>query len=151
MPFPVVATGQYADASVSEEKLTTEVRTKLNRAAGEAVTYTLTLAEPLSAWTCVRTNADGLAMRCTNAAEHQQTLLGVTTQAGTAGEAVRVAVQGRVTDSSFTRFTPGAILFVGADGTLVNTPPLTGYMQVVGSVMASDELAIMPGFAILQE
>ena len=46
MPFPVVATGQYADDSVSESKLTPAVRTKLNRAAGENVTYTLTLAEP---------------------------------------------------------------------------------------------------------
>lgn len=150
MPFPVVATGQYADNSVSEAKLTPAVRTKLNRAAGENVTYALTLAEPLSAWVCVRTNADGDALTCTNAAEFQQDLVGITTQAGTAGETVTVITQGRATDSSFARFAVGDALFVGEDGTLTNTPPNSGYIQVVATVIATDEIAVLPGLAILQ-
>lgn len=151
MPFPVVATGQYADNSVSEEKLTEAVREKLNRAAGEVVAYAMTLAEPLAAWVCVRTNATGAAVRCTNAAEQQQQFVGITTQAGAAGDVVTVVAQGRVTDSSFTRFTPGEVVFIGADGTLTATPPESGYSQIVATVIAEDELAVQPGAAILRD
>ena len=151
MPFPTVQTGQVADASISEAKLSFDVQHKLNRADGERITFPMTLAESLAAWVCVRTNLDGELIRCTNAAAHQQACIGVTTQAGTAGEAVTVLAQGRATDSSFSRFAVGDVLFVGSDGTLTAIPPNTGYIQVVATVIAAEELAVLPGLAMLQE
>ena len=151
MPFPTVQTGQVADASISEPKLTEAVREKLNRAAGESVTYSMTLAEPLSAWSCVRADVNGHAILCTNAAECQQTLLGVTTQAGANGDAVTVIAQGRASDSSFARFPHGFPLFIAENGSLTPSPPARGYVQIVATVIAANEIAVLPGGTILQE
>lgn len=149
MPFPTVQTGQIADASISESKLTAEVRERLNRVAGETITFTRILAEPLSAWTCVRADATGKLVRCTNAAEHQQAFLGLLMQAGLTDDPVMILAQGRALDTSFSRFAIGDVVFIGNDGTLTNQKPFSGYMQIVGSVMANNELVVMPAMAIL--
>lgn len=149
MSFPTVQTGQVADASISELKLSAAVRQKLNRAAGENITLSMMLAEPLSAWTCVRADSAGRLIRCTNAAEHQQTFLGLLMQAGASDDHVMVLTQGRASDASFLRFTIGDVLFIGDDGMLTNQKPLTGYMQIVGSVTATQEIVLMPAMAIL--
>ena len=113
------------------------------------IRYSRFAAEILSAWVCVRCDSEGRLIRGDNCVENQDLLLGVLMHAVCEGEIGTVLQQGIVTDSSFSRFAPGDVIFVGNDGTLVNTPVSMGFLQIVGRMIAVDTIAFRFGTAVL--
>ena len=84
-------------------------------------------------------------------AENLQPIAGLGAQAGANGDAVTVIAQGRASDSSFARFPHGVPLFIAENGSLTPSPPARGYVQIVATVIAANEIAVLPGGTILQE
>lgn len=100
-----------------------------------------TSAGTLHAHRIVKYDANGkLEVVDPTALAHVNTAIGMSLQAGTTDSYVNVARFGRITDSSFA-FTPGARLYIGADGVPVESLPVGAvFMQAVGRARTATEI-----------
>lgn len=57
--------------------------------------------------------------------------LGMSTNAGNIGQSVSVRTSGKLYSAALS-LTPGLLVFLAASGTLTQTPPTSGYSQVIG-------------------
>lgn len=73
----------------------------------------------------VVTNASGLLEYATNTnTAHANQAVRLTTQAGALGDTITVLVSGRMTEPSWA-WTPGGALYVGTNGLMTQTPPVS--------------------------
>lgn len=69
------------------------------------------------------------------------TLLGITTQATTAGDTPTVVVYGDLTEGSWT-WTPGQYVYLGANGQLTQTPPTTGTAYILATAVTATHIFV---------
>ena len=81
---------------------------------------------------------------------HCSRLAGVTLAAVAAGATARVSVNGLVRSGGWT-WTPGAPVFVGANGDLTQTAPATGFAQPIGTAVAVDAIQVRIGQAVRRD
>lgn len=67
--------------------------------------------------------------------------LGISTNAGNIGEPVTVRIAGRF-QSNALALTPALLVFLAASGTLTQTPPASGFSQVVGYATDANTLIL---------
>lgn len=72
---------------------------------------------------------------------HAGRLVGVTLNAAASGGDVRVLPAGPVVEPSWA-WTPNAPVFLGSAGALTQTPPTTGFSQVVGTALSLTKLLV---------
>jgi len=75
-------------------------------------------------------------------ASHRGLVCGITVQAATIGNSGSVRFLGAMTDASWNW--TGPLLFAGSGGTLVESPPATGFSQAIARVESADTLFINP-------
>lgn len=68
---------------------------------------------------------------------------GISQQAGAAGSSITVLQNGPMTEATWT-WTPGLPLFVGANGTLTQTVPISGVMQEVAIAYTATMIVVQP-------
>ena len=68
-------------------------------------------------------------------------MLGITTGAAAAGDAINVQASGEMTEVSW-NWTPGLPVFLGTNGLLTQTPPVSGFQLVLGVAISPTKLAI---------
>lgn len=91
-----------------------------------------TAAEPISALRAVSESPDGVRYVDPSDDTSVAGLLGVSISGGDIGASIRIkAVRGDTLDNNLWNWEPGFV-FVGASGTLTQTPPTTGWEIVVG-------------------
>lgn len=66
---------------------------------------------------------------------------GITVNSVSSGQQVQVISQGIIEDQSFS-YTPGNSLFYNFEGVIVETPPTTGFFQLIGRVETSTRIYI---------
>lgn len=76
-------------------------------------------------------------------AQHFGRLVGITTHAALAGESVAVQVVGKMTEPLWS-WDLSRPVFLGATGQLTQTPPVTGFVLVVGMPITAQSLFINP-------
>lgn len=74
---------------------------------------------------------------------HRGLVCGITTTAASAGNNGTVRFLGAISDDSWNW--TGPAIFIGPSGTLVETPPASGFSQVIARVESSDTIFIEPG------
>lgn len=78
---------------------------------------------------------------------HADAVVGLTVTSGLAGESVVVQTTGDVVETSWA-WTPGPV-WVGDNGMPTQTPPTTGWLQLLGVALGSTRLVLTPRQAIL--
>ena len=78
---------------------------------------------------------------------HMSRIAGVTLASVAAGNVARVSVNGLVRFNGWT-WTPGAPVFVGKNGDLTQSPPVTGFVQKIGIATGMDALLVGLGILI---
>lgn len=68
-------------------------------------------------------------------------VLGITINAALLGAAVDVQATGEIDEVSWS-WVPGQPVYVGANGSLTQTPPATGFIQAVGMAVAPTKLVV---------
>lgn len=68
-------------------------------------------------------------------------VLGITINAALLGAAVGVQATGEIDEVSWS-WVPGQPVYVGANGSLTQTPPATGFIQAVGMAVAPTKLVV---------
>jgi hypothetical protein len=69
--------------------------------------------------------------------------IGVAQQGGNAGTSINVVSYGPASDSGWT-WTPYQPVFLGGDGALTQTPPVTGISFIVGFALSTTEIFVRP-------
>ena len=85
----------------------------------------------ISALKCVRVFNGTASVVSSNTVGDAGSIVGVTTVAGNAGNTITIQTSGPLTDASFS-FVEGQI-WCGGDGSLTQTPPVSGFNQVIGT------------------
>lgn len=80
---------------------------------------------------------------CSNEPDHAGSVIGITKNAANPGEGLVIVTSGIMDEPSWS-FTPGAV-FVGLDGSLVQEPPQTGFVQQVGVAVSATRLIVSLG------
>ena len=110
-----------------------------------AVALSRRAAGALSGHRCVSAMADGrIAYTHPDDPQSMATLLGITLGAGLDGDDVNVAAFGLVTEPTWA-WTPGAALYVGANGALTETPPDEGLLRRVGVAVTGTQIHVAVG------
>lgn len=78
---------------------------------------------------------------------HADAVIGLTVTAASAGTNVTVQTTGDVVESSW-NWTPGPV-WVGDNGLPTQTPPTTGWLQLLGVALGSTRLVLTPRQAVL--
>lgn len=100
--------------------------------------------QPLSGQRAVALDANGRWVYADPAdAELIERCVGLTKTAGLAGERLAVVTFGEWTEPSWA-FAPGAV-YVGATGTLVQAPPLSGGVLRIGTALSATTLLVAVG------
>lgn len=111
----------------------------LNGAQGEGLV--LVAGENLSAGRAV-VKLDGLAYYYQpSEATHAGKVVGITRTSGSLGASVTISSSGRITDASFAGL-ENQVLWVGADGELQTSIPLTGNVQKAGIGIGNNQVFI---------
>jgi len=124
-----------------------QVGTGVNSVINTAVT-----AGSLAQYTCVKVNASGKLEACqASSTASCNACVGVLLDAATGADAeVRYMLQGVIISSAF-QFTPGAALYIGANGAITAADPSadasSAFIQRIGTVLASNiiQIGIQPG------
>lgn len=110
-------------------------------AANAGQLLNLIAGQALSALRVVRM-VDGSAVYANSSdASQAGQAVGVTTQAAASGAVVSVRRDGRMSDSSW-NWTYGNPVYFNSTGALTQTPPSTGFVQVVGFPLGTTELIV---------
>ena len=92
---------------------------------------TATAGGTISALKCVKVFNGTASVVSSNTVVDAGSVVGVATVAGTIGSTITIQTAGPLTDPSF-NFVEGQI-WCGADGSLTQTPPASGFTQVIGT------------------
>lgn len=76
-------------------------------------------------------------------AAHNGLCVGISTQAAAAGGTVAVQVFGPMAEPGWV-WTPNQPIYVGGDGVLTQTPPVTGWLQRVAVALTSTKIFVDP-------
>lgn len=91
-----------------------------------------TAGESLSGHRMVTTNSSGEIIYASNlSSAHSGRVIGMTTGAAAMGATATVQTAGPITESSWA-WTPGSLLWIGANGQVGGMPPVTGWVQAIG-------------------
>jgi len=104
-----------------------------------------TAAVPIGAFKAVAFRPDGLLEPADHDnAVHPSRLAGVTLASAISGTAARVCAGGLARFNGWT-WTPGASVFVGRNGDLTQTVPVTGFAQPIGNALGPDAIQVRIG------
>lgn len=96
----------------------------------------------LSGHRCVRaTSLSGVNYADTSTPAHAQQVLGITLGAASSGASITVVAAGEVIEPSWS-WTPLAPIFAGPGGTLVQTPPVGGWLRVLGFATSPTSMVV---------
>lgn len=103
---------------------------------------TAAAGEPLGGHRAVVLDADGLAWYADNTdAQHLGRVVGITLSAAVLGADATLQSAGYITEPSW-NWTPYQPVYLSANGLLTQTPPTTGFMQVLGVALSATSLFI---------
>lgn len=103
---------------------------------------TFTADGALSGHRAVRpTTAGAVGYASSAVAADANSVLGITTGAAATGAAINVQASGEMTEVSW-NWTPGLPVFLGTNGLLTQTPPVSGFQLVLGVAISPTKLAI---------
>lgn len=101
----------------------------------------------MSAPRVVYASPGGLALADKDVLDQQDKIIGVTkTSAAAAGETVKVVLEGKIDDPSFS-FIPGPI-WLGNSGVLTQTKPTSGLLAPIAVAITSTQINVNIGMAI---
>jgi len=111
-------------------------------AGGTAITATA--AQALGGHRAVVLNASGAAdyADCTLPA-HMGRFAGITAGAASAGQSATIINAGPLTEPSWA-WTPDAPVYLASSGLITQTPPATGFLQIIGMTLSATTLFISP-------
>jgi hypothetical protein len=101
----------------------------------------------ISALKLVYVGSDGFAYAASSSASATANVVGIAKNAVSLAQTVSLHLYGSISDASF-GFTPGASLFLSANGTITETPPATGYVVKIGYALSSTSLFFDPDLKI---
>jgi hypothetical protein len=105
------------------------------------VSLTKTAAEAIGGHRVVRASGSGeVSYASSDQLSHQGCILGITTGAVALGADVDVVVAGEVTEPSW-QWTLGSV-YLGVNGLLTQTPPSTGFLQIIGTATEPTKLLV---------
>lgn len=91
---------------------------------------------------CVRaTSASGVDYADPGTPAHRDSVLGITANAAVAGDPVDVIVSGPMSDGSWA-WTPGQPIYAGPSGALTQTPPVAGWLRVLGFASSPTSIVV---------
>ena len=111
-------------------------------AGGTAITATA--AQALGGHRAVVLNASGAAdyADCTTPA-HMGRFAGITAGAASAGQPVTIINAGPLTEPTWA-WTPDAPVYLASSGLISQTPPATGFLQIIGMTLSATTLFVSP-------
>jgi hypothetical protein len=110
---------------------------------------TLTAAVAIGGQRVVTTDGSGSAIYADNGTlAHANNVVGLSLGAAAIAGSLDVQTGGAVEDPSFA-FTPGAVLWLGANGMIATAPPGTGFSLVVGYAMTATKIFLNIGTPII--
>lgn len=78
--------------------------------------------------------------------DHAERFVGVTTGAADSGSPVTIQIGGEITEPSW-NWIPGFPVYLSVQGLLTQTPPTTGFLQIIGISLSATRLSIQAQLA----
>lgn len=131
VPAPAVTAPQYAQPGQGSPS-----------GAGGVITTTVKASVAIGGHRAVVLNASSEAIYADKSvSSHAGRVYGITTNAAAAGGSLAVRLHGAVSDVSWT-WTPNLPVFLSTTGLLTQTPPTSGFQQVLGIALNATTLFV---------
>lgn len=131
-------TATVTDAGINAHLATTVVQAEIGNSVtiiggstGDIATATYDAGEVISALKALYLGTDGKVYHADSATTSTRNIVGIATQSVLMGASIVVRHQHTLSDALWS-WTVGSPVYVGAGGSLTQTPPATGYIAHVG-------------------
>lgn len=87
------------------------------------------------------TSVDGVDYASNDQPSHRDVVIGITSNAASSGGAVSVVSAGAMTEGSWS-WTPGLPIYAGLNGALTQTPPVSGWLRILGFATSPTSIVV---------
>lgn len=87
------------------------------------------------------TSAMGVAYADPSTPAHKDLVVGITTTAALSGDPLTVLASGALVEPSWA-WTPNALIYAGANGTLTQVPPSSGWLRILGFATSATSMVV---------